>query len=232
MAVSFDPLTLASWDATYAQDITTNTETPSHTGQDWFSDQNASSKVLDYLVSSALKLDLQTTSFLDVGAGNGEMLFVLREEGGFEGRMVGVDYSDASIQLGKKRLASIQEDGGADIGGIAFEEWDVMHSVPREAWQDGFDVVLDKGTFDAISLSDEADEAGRRICEGYREKVEVLVKPGGYLVVTSCNWNEEELKGWFGGGQLEVFGRIEYPVFRFGGQTGQSVSTLCFRKRC
>ncbi len=123
---------------------------------------------------------------------------------------------------------------------IEFQEWDIMRSSPPSSWlEPGFDVVLDKGTFDAVSLSCETDEGGRRVCEGYRARVERLVRKGGVLVVTSCNWTEEELVGWFeggdgdgdGGGGLERWGRVEYPVFRFGGKMGQSVQTVVFRRR-
>ena len=106
----------------------------------------------------------------------------------------------------------------------------------------GWDVVLDKGTFDAVSLSDERDAAGRRVCEGYRARVLRLLAPRGLFVVTSCNWTEAELKGWFEGGdeggegdaggeaRLREVGRIQYPSFSFGGVKGQTISTLCFMK--
>lgn len=58
----------------------------------------------------------------------------------------------------------------------------------------GFDVVLDKGTYDAISLSEETLADGRRVYEDYPRKVAAVVKTGGLLVVTSCNWTEEELQ--------------------------------------
>ena len=161
------------------------------------------------------------------------MLFLLREEGKFAGRFIGVDYSEASIDLcrrlaiGKGYLLGPSFDGR---GSLEFAIWDIMRTPPKQEWVEGFDVVLDKGTFDAVSLSGEVDEQGRRICEGYRERVERLVKKGGYVLVTSCNWTEEELGEWFTGGELEVFGRVEYPVFKFGGQTGQSVCSVCFKK--
>ena len=220
-----------SWDTTYTHDIDTHAETSSHTGQDWFSDVNASSKILRYLQSSALNLDIEDTSFLDLGTGNGEMLLMLREEGDFRGKMVGVDYSAASIHLCRKRLEILQEEA-PEVQDIDFVEWDVIHQAPRAEWGDGFDVVLDKGTFDAISLSGERDGngIGRRICERYREKVERLMRRGGCLIVTSCNWTEDELRQWFEGEELCAVGRVEYPVFKFGGQTGQSISTICFKK--
>jgi len=151
------------------------------------------------------------------------MLFQLRAEGEFEGRMVGVDYSPASIQLCHKRLQALQNEDVC-IDNIAFEVWDALNDAPLGEWEGGFDVVLDKGTFDAVSLSEEG-------CQGYRERVEPLVSEGGWLVVTSCNWTEEELGVWFEGGALVKTGRVEYPVFRFGGEMGQSVATVCFRKK-
>lgn len=123
---------------------------------------------------------------------------------------------------------------------MEFVEWDILHSWPLPSWPEcqegcvGFDVVLDKGTFDAVSLSHEKDDRGRRVCEGYRDRVGRLVRKGGVLVVTSCNWTEEELMGWFEGegeGGLERCGRVEYPVFRFGGRQGQSVHSVVFRRR-
>ena len=225
-----------SWDQTYATDLTTHASTPSHAGHAWFSDVNASHKVLKYLTSSALALDRETTSFLDLGTGNGEMLFLLREEGGFSNKLIGVDYSKLSVELCKK-LA--QQKGlvlGPSLDGrnsMEFTLWDILHSKPRPEWVEGFDVVLDKGTFDAVSLSGEVDELQRRVFEGYARRVVGLVKEGGMVVVTSCNWTEEELKTWFCGEEsiLEVYGRVEYPVLKFGGQTGQSVCSVCFKKK-
>ena len=111
----------------------------------------------------------------------------------------------------------------------------------------GWDVVLDKGTFDAVSLSAERDGQGRRLCEGYGERVLALLRRGGIFVVTSCNWTEKELREWFEGAgagtetetktrqttgraRLRLVGRIEYPSFSFGGVKGQTISTLCFEK--
>ena len=160
--------------------------------------------------------------------------------------MVGVDYSAGSIALCRRLAASkgllVPDLAGRDEGGgggddaiMTFMEWDILHSPPPASWtQPGFDVVLDKGTFDAVSLCAETDEGGKRVCEGYRERVEKLVRKGGVVVVTSCNWTEEELVEWFEGGDegaLEKCGRVEYPIFRFGGRQGQSVQSVVFRRR-
>lgn len=125
---------------------------------------------------------------------------------------------------------------------VEFAEWDVLRgdygAVLSKSQERGWDVVHDKGTFDAVSLSDEADARGRRVSEGYKARVLRLVRPGGLFLVTSCNWTEAELEGWFGEGSAGVeggasfvrVGRVEYPSFSFGGVKGQTISTLCFQK--
>ncbi|MCJ1430427.1 hypothetical protein MMC29_008345, partial [Sticta canariensis] len=187
--------------------------------------------ILAYLSSAAhLALPVGETTFLDLGAGNGEMLFRLREQGGFAGRMMGLDYSAASVELARKIKGAKSNDTAAPatMEGIDFQVWDIMGS---ERWGGGaFDVVLDKGTFDAVSLSADVDRQGNRVCEGYRARVEGMVKRGGVLLVTSCNWTEGELREWFGGGGFRYEGQVEYPRFRFGGGMGQSISSVCFRR--
>ena len=95
----------------------------------------------------------------------------------------------------------------------------------------GWDVVLDKGTFDAISLSEEKDLNGRRVCERYKERVVPLIRDGGILLITSCNWTEDELNAWFNGGELEMVENIKYKSFSFGGKKGQTISSVCYRKQ-
>ncbi|KAJ5492614.1 hypothetical protein N7539_001360 [Penicillium diatomitis] len=145
--------------------------------------------------------------------------------------------------------------GGTEVAPIRFEEWDILNSrallsetgekiLPSSdsetlSWfpyeEGGFDIALDKGTFDAISLADDAQDT--RVCERYPDIARRLVTKGGYLIVTSCNWTEDELVKWFAPetkpdqkDHLKVWGRVEYPRFRFGGQEGQGVCTVCFQR--
>jgi len=126
--------------------------------------------------------------------------------------------------------------GKGQSGEVEFEVWDIMSQDPQGVVltgdnTEGWDIVLDKGTFDAISLSEETDAAGRRICEGYKDRVVPLVKEGGILLVTSCNWTEEELRTWFEGQEFKYWDTIKYKSFSFGGQKGQTISSVCFRKQ-
>lgn len=147
---------------------------------------------------------------------------------------------------------SVQREEGIPLKNqdIQFEEWDILdpanetilenNTAKKLPWfpyeSQGFDIVLDKGTFDAISLSDKTTaSANTHICHQYPIVASKLVRPGGYLIVTSCNWTEDELVHWFTTAtkstELEVWHRLEYPRFRFGGMEGQGVCTVCFRRK-
>lgn len=241
-----------SWDKLYTTEITNNSEDPEDVGTIWFDDSDAEEKVLEFLYTqfeenADLKLDTNTCSVLDLGTGNGHFLFRLRqgltdsddeeEEGqgreGWAGRMLGVDYSLKSVELAK-RIAEGKRFGETQERYVEFRTWDLLKE-PNDMVLDGneengWDLVHDKGTFDAISLSEEKDAEGRRICEGYKEKVVPLIRKGGLLLVTSCNWTEEELRGWFEGEDLKYWDTIQYRSFQFGGKKGQTVSSVCFRR--
>jgi EEF1A lysine methyltransferase 2 len=165
------------------------------------------------------------------------MLFSLVSSGRFDpAKLVGIDYSTSSVALAR-RLAAAR--GMSDM---RFEVCDVLAPQPVGGWSwvpdGGFDLVLDKGTFDAMSLNDETylgeDGAEKRVCEMYPGIVAGLVRKGGWVMVTSCNWTEEEVLRWFTegtGGELEVWGKVEYPKFRFGGVEGQGVASVCLRRK-
>ncbi|XP_044718085.1 methyltransferase domain-containing protein [Hirsutella rhossiliensis] len=225
------------WDHLYTSELRNHAADPSDIGTVWFDDSDAEAKVVDFLSdlasssssspsSSPDAPSKQTASLLDLGCGNASLLFALRAAG-WTGRARGVDYSPQSIALARQ-----------------LAEWDVVAG-PLDALLDGaqargWDLVLDKGTFDAVSLSDERDAHGRRRpCEAYRDRVVRLVRPGGLFVVTSCNWTEPELVEWFAGRDDEgdrhqlgfaVAGRVQYRTFSFGGVKGQTISTVGFRK--
>lgn len=57
-----------------------------------------------------------------------------------------------------------------------------------------FSLVLDKGTYDAISLNPENNMDKRR---NYIKKVHELMKPNGIFIITSCNWTDDELISHF-----------------------------------
>ncbi|KAH6668017.1 S-adenosyl-L-methionine-dependent methyltransferase [Halenospora varia] len=241
------------WDSLYETEISNHAADTSDVGTIWFNDSNAEDKVLDFLQTQIVEEKIlgdtvtrNNASFLDLGTGNGHFLMRLRgwseddedeeEEESWGGKMLGVDYSEKSVQFARRiaegKLAT--QETPKPHQEIEFQHWDIMTQPPSSilsgTQSSGWDVVLDKGTFDAISLSEEKDSNGQRICERYKEKVVPLIRAGGILLVTSCNWTVEELRAWFEGGELRYVDCIGYKTFSFGGKKGQTISSVCFRK--
>ncbi|OAF58054.1 hypothetical protein VC83_05426 [Pseudogymnoascus destructans] len=171
------------WDALYTRESTNHAADPTDEGTIWFDDSSAEDKLVTLLRSSSLTgFDPATASFLDLGTGNGHLLFRLRDEGVrgedsdeeeeegegegeggklFKGRIMGTDYSATSISFAR----AVAAERGLVDSAVEFVEWDILAS-PSDAVlsgpnADGWDVVLDKGTFDAVSLMGDP-EAGKR----------------------------------------------------------------------
>lgn len=90
-----------------------------------------------------------------------------------------------------------------------------------------FDVCLDKGTYDAISLNPE-DAKGCRV--KYIDNVFSLLAAGGLFIICSCNWTKTELLEQFKD-KFEFLEDLPAPSLSFGGQTGSTVTTLVFKAR-
>lgn len=232
-----------SWDNLYERELDNNANDEDDEGIIWFSESNAEKVVLRQLSKlhkagllerSHDGSDIPPSRFLDLGTGNGHMLFELREEDEEDeswcGEMIGVDYSESSVQLAQ-RIAEQKQAYQSNLDRLSFECWDLLQSPPGDWLADGFDVVLDKGTFDAISLIEHTSDAASP-CQVYREKVTPLLKPGGFLFVTSCNWTKQELVQWLApnDGELAYYDEARYPTFTFAGQTGQTIVTVVFRR--
>lgn len=89
-----------------------------------------------------------------------------------------------------------------------------------------FDVVLDKGTYDAISLSPNAKE-NRNI---YIQTIHNSMKDHGLLILTSCNWTKEELDVDFQE-KFDCYSIIPTPQFKFGGKIGSVVTCVVYKKK-
>lgn len=117
---------------------------------------------------------------------------------------------------------------------------DVLDVNTLQEFVDRVDVCLDKGTYDAVSLSP-GETKEKRI--KYQQSVLSLLKDGGLFIIVSCNWTEDELKKHFrkdmtssrhhnndSGVGFVAIDTIPSPSFQFGGKTGQTTSTIVFRK--
>lgn len=249
-----------SWDDFYARERQNFSENPTDTGECWFSDSNAQSVMIQFLSDLAAEQphildETESTTFLDLGTGNGQLLMGIKDAD-FEGKLTGIDYSEDAVVFaakvveaeyysGKREEDDEDEDEDEDEEKEEEEnQFEFLHAdfltsntwnVHNRKWR----VVLDKGTLDAIALADvKYDTAQTGVQETgvqvYPRRVAELMAPDGVLLITSCNFTEEELvKVIEREGELVVFDRVEYPTFRFGGVKGQTVCTVAFRfKNC
>ncbi|KAG6581228.1 EEF1A lysine methyltransferase 2, partial [Cucurbita argyrosperma subsp. sororia] len=244
------------WDSQYADELT-NFHEHGHVGEVWFGPEvmetvaswtkslcsdvsqgrfpNQADNVKSLNGDQGSKF-LSSWSVLDIGTGNGLLLQELAKEGGFS-NLTGTDYSEGAIDLAR----SLAERDGFST--IKFLVDDVLET----KLEGKFQLVVDKGTLDAIGLH--PDGPLKRIM--YWESVSKLVAPGGLLVITSCNSTKDELvqevenfnqrrvnsiaeSESSNGTQREspTFQYLNhvrtYPTFTFGGSVGSRVATVAF----
>lgn len=128
-----------------------------------------------------------------------------------------MDYSEDAINLAKE-VATAQETT------VTFAKADILSN--DNDLLKNVDILLDKGTYDAISLSTDS-HINRQI---YIDNVYKFMKENARLVLTSCNWTKEELCEHFD----KSFACVEViptPQFKFGGKVGNLVSSVVFKKK-
>ncbi|SCU95811.1 LAME_0F13586g1_1 [Lachancea meyersii CBS 8951] len=212
------------WDDFYAVEKSNFEENPQDTGECWFDDSNAEEKMVDFMLDHLGQFCIdKNSSMIDLGTGNGHLLFQLHEEG-FGGKMVGVDYSFKSVEFAQEILKTQYQDSD-NFEFSAADIFDPNWQPPK------FDVVLDKGTLDAIALSGLKMANGESIVQAYPEVIEKLTKKDSVFLITSCNFTEAELKQIIESESLQLWQSIKYPAFRFGGQEGSTICSLAFVKK-
>lgn len=192
----------------------------------------------------------ETAAVLDLGTGNGQLLLAVWA-GGFRGPMTGLDYSKASVEFAakvvQKEVQELADDGEEEEAEAMKSRFTFRHAdfLAEDNWNEAkekWDVVLDKGTLDAIALADtkysvkiESGDGSEAVAKTgvqvYPVKVAAMLAPGtGLFLITSCNFTEPELVALMeGSGLFEKAGRVEYPAFWYGGVKGQTVSTVAFK---
>lgn len=211
------------WDELYALELENFRQNPQDTGDCWFSDSDAEQKMIDFMVDNiGAHRITEDASVVDLGTGNGHLLFELHETE-FQGKLVGIDYSEESVRL----ATNIAEATGvAEF--VSFEQADIF----SPDWSPGkFDIVLDKGTLDAISLSGMKINGELDVVEVYAGVVEKVLEKDGIFLITSCNFTQDELVRIIETDKLKMWKTIKYPVFQFGGVQGATICSIAFVKR-
>ncbi|XP_028549575.1 EEF1A lysine methyltransferase 2 isoform X2 [Dendrobium catenatum] len=241
------------WDASYADDLA-NFHEHGHAGEVWFG-----AEVMDTVVawtkslclnlpqyriavdnngkyaSDDISNRLSCWSVLDIGTGNGLLLQELAKIGFSD--LTGTDYSEGAIEL--SRNLAVRN----GFSHIKFLVDDVLETKLDKKFQ----LVMDKGTLDAIGLH--PDGPVKRLM--YWDSVAKLVAPSGILVITSCNNTKDDLlqeMESFNGKRLgsndQVLGEASwgslfkyidhvrtYPSIMFAGVEGTRVSTVAFLRK-
>nr|CAD7408503.1 unnamed protein product [Timema poppensis] len=207
-----------SWEDTYALEIG-NFQDHGDVGEVWFG-EDSSLRVTRWL--SSCDEVLKDDAIIDLGCGNGMQLIELSREGFTN--LTGVDYSETAIILAKA-VADAQQNATVkyEVCDILAEDSENIYPLMPSCYA----VVLDKGTYDAISLHPENAKEKR---VKYVERVGRLLKQQGLLIITSCNWTEVEIISHFCS-KFERFHIIPTPTFQFGGKTGSLITSIVLRKK-
>ena len=205
--------TQAHWDGVYERECLNFVSSQGDDGgDDWFS-ENIGGRLVDWICDRVETwVSVADIDVLDLGSGNGAWLLEIEAERRW-GRLVGVDYSAAAVELATK--AAAHRDSKAQ-----FRVDDIRCLKERN-----FHLVHDKGTYDAFMLAEGADR------RDYASAILKTLVPSGCFVITSCNHTADELQRDLQAathGRLQLIDQLMYPTFRFGGAEGAAVTTLAF----
>ncbi|KAM9366053.1 EEF1A lysine methyltransferase 2 isoform 2-T2 [Pholidichthys leucotaenia] len=202
--------TKAYWEETYQKELETFKDV-GDVGEIWFGEESMS-RVLRWMDKAKIP---ENAAILDIGTGNGAFLVELAKHR--YTNLTGIDYSKASVELSRNVLQA------EDLTDVTVKEMDFLHC---QSELKGFDVCIDKGTFDAISLNPNNTTEGKK---HYTQALKDVLKENGLFAITSCNWTKEQLLERFSDG-FEFVEELPTPRFQFGGKTGNSVTALIFRR--
>ena len=113
---------------------------------------------------------LKGCAILDLGSGSGRDCYVLSQFVGESGRVVGVDMTDAQLEVANRHLAYHQDAFGYTTGNVEFRKGYIEKLDELDLPDNSFDVIVSNCV---INLSPDKEAVFR---EAYR-----LLKPGGEL---------------------------------------------------
>ncbi|CAG7728851.1 unnamed protein product [Allacma fusca] len=200
------------WDNAYKEELE-HYEADGVPGEDWFGPR-IKTTIVEFLKKS---LDLKSdVKIIDLGCGCGPVLTALNEAG--FSNLTGVDYSENAVELCR---AVCQDNGFA----ANIKVFDLVDGPIDELGT--YDVCIDKGTYDAISLIPSSSQTQAR--NKYLDNVVSLMTGDSIFILASCNWTMAELTSQTLN-RFTVVGDVPTRKFSFGGKTGNDVSILVLKK--
>jgi len=163
------------WDQQYVTELKNFTEF-GDIGQIWFG-----KKMMDTIVNwVAAKID-KKSSVLDLGCGNGILLIQLAKQG-FD-NLTGVDYSASAVDLANA-IATNRKIS------ITYKTLDILNTAADRTGEKKYNLLLDKGTYDAISLM---EDFGPALRHQYLSATSEMLAEDGLFLIATCNWTREEI---------------------------------------
>ncbi|EGN98883.1 hypothetical protein SERLA73DRAFT_73469 [Serpula lacrymans var. lacrymans S7.3] len=171
------------WDSVYEEEFD-NFEEIGDEGEIWFGVESVE-KMVEWAIEHVPPSP--DTSILEIGSGNGTLLFALVDAGYASEQLSGIDYSAGSIKLAQ----AIAKTRGAE--NITFNLCDFLKEDPpllpqnsQDSRHAAWDLIMDKGTFDAIALM-KPDEDGNAPVANYPRHIAELLKPGCLYLITCAS---------------------------------------------
>ena len=206
------------WDNCY-QEENYNFDDHGDVGEIWFGEESMF-RVINWLEDRMMVAGVGLDSpILEVGCGNG-ILCVELAKAGFT-NITGVDYSEGAVELANK--IAVKEECAIVYRSLDILDFKTVETNHRETYK----IVIDKGTFDAISLSETAasDKAH------YVKNVHQMLQNDGLLLITSCNWTESELLEQFSS-SFTLIDSVDTTFKTFYGKTASAETFCIFKRKC
>lgn len=228
------------WEDHYKQELA-NFADSGEDGDVWFG-RGLSRKICDWALKHLLahKLSDQRVNIIDIGCGNGFLVFTLLNMIGQalksqppsdKIQVTGIDYSRSAVELANKILSTMTLCGVPEIKQCDFLNQEELKSiVGREGKR--YNILIDVGTYDAICLiASESEEKLTRSKYQYMRSIYSIAHRTSIFILASCNHTEEELLPVLeyekpNDLKIEILDRIETPKLQFGGKVGSQVTCL------
>lgn len=201
------------WDELYKKENQQFKNNNNLGGEVWFG-ETVQDKVLNYIYQN---FENKEISILDIGCGNCEFLIELINEE--YTNLTGIDYSNELMNFINEKLSKKQI-----LDKITFKIADLnkTNELSNIFINKKFELLHDKGTFDAFMLSSTNDH------EKYIENIISVSDKNACFIITSCNFTKDELLVFFKNEKVVYKKELPHKKFQFGGQSGQTVTTLVF----
>jgi SAM-dependent methyltransferase len=222
------------WDQVYKQELE-NFSNFGDEGEIWFGKEVQKKIIKSFLESCGNSVN-KSCSVLDIGMGNGIFLFMMAMEG-FD-RLFGFDYSYSAVEfaklLFKTKLEKNELNKTITFDVFQYDLNDYAKQKPEISGENNpllihspYEIIHDKGSYDAIQTYENI------VVDNYYDVLNQILAPNGYFLITSCNYTKDELMKYFlkPNSCLEFVLEVPHRSFQFGGSSGNTVTSLIFRKK-